>query len=328
MERQFVRVDQLSEFVRKLCGASRKLADVARLAGGSKKGVYRLTLDDGSTSILYVWNDSESYWPASGSGMADPFADASGVDQFVAAHARLQAIGIRVPSVCAVDRSRRDYPADMAIVEDIRGGTLEDLIDGSPIAAGPVLDVLGQMLAIMRAHQSVRLGKVALVGDGDAAQDRDAAQIVLDRAARHLSTVAGRIDRIGVAREAIEAHLRSLAATVRPRCEYALIHGELGPDHVLVTEDGDPVLIDIEGLMFFDIEWEHAFLRLRFGPEYERLQVPGLDPNRMRFYEFAQSLSLIEGPLRIADGDFPDRDFMLELAAWHTERVLRLAQLA
>lgn len=26
-----------------------------------------------------------------------------------------------------------------------------------------------------------------------------------------------------------------------------LIHGELGPDHVLVASDGTPVLIDIEG---------------------------------------------------------------------------------
>jgi hypothetical protein len=42
------------------------------------------------------------------------------------------------------------------------------------------------------------------------------------------------------------------------------------PDHVLIDAQGAPVLIDIEGLMFFDAEWEHAFLRLRFGRHYQR----------------------------------------------------------
>ena len=32
-----------------------------------------------------------------------------------------------------------------------------------------------------------------------------------------------------------------------------LIHGELGPDHVLIDERGHPVIIDIEGVMFFDL---------------------------------------------------------------------------
>jgi hypothetical protein len=43
------------------------------------------------------------------------------------------------------------------------------------------------------------------------------------------------------------------------------IHGELGPDHILVNESLTPFLIDIEWAMFFDIEHEHSFLELRFG---------------------------------------------------------------
>jgi hypothetical protein len=42
----------------------------------------------------------------------------------------------------------------------------------------------------------------------------------------------------------------------------------------------------------------------------------------MDLYRLAQSLSLIEGPLRIADGDFPDRDVMVSIAEWHTKEVL------
>ena len=300
---------------------------MARLAGGSKKGVYRLALDDGCTSILYVWSESESYWPASEAEPCDPFADASGVDLFVASHRRLEALGVRTPSVHVVDTSHRDYPADFAVVEDVRGGTLQDLISRSPAAAGAALGELGVMLAAMHRHRGSRLGKLGLVEAGTAPQERGAIHVVLDQALRHLTVAAGRVARLAAAKASIEDRVRSLAAAVAPRHGYGLIHGELGPDHVLVADDGRPVLIDIEGLMFFDIEWEHAFLRMRFGNQYGPLQVSGLDPARLRFYEFAQSLSLIEGPLRIVDGDFPDRDFMLGIAAWHTDKVLRVVQL-
>ena len=115
-----------------------------------------------------------------------------------------------------------------------------------------------------------------------------------------------------------------LATAIEPRAEYALIHGELGPDHVLIDDCDQPVIIDIEGLMYFDLEWEHAFTEMRFGPNYEPLRLPDLDVSRLRFYDFAQSLSLIEGPMRIADTDFPGRAFMLEIAEAHIEKVLRL----
>jgi tRNA A-37 threonylcarbamoyl transferase component Bud32 len=323
-ERRFVAREELRDLIRRTFGSSRRLVEVARLAGGSKKGVYRLALDNGSTSILYVWSEAENYWPPSGTDDSDPFADASGAGLFVAAHARLHALGVRTPEVHLVDTSHRDYPADVALTEDVRGGTLERLVEHAPDAAAVALAELGGMLATMHGHRGPAAGRVAAVEAGDAPPGRDATTVVLDRALRHLNAVAGRVAGIGAARDRIEEHARSLAGAVAPRQEYGLIHGELGPDHVLIDDDGRPVLIDIEGLMFFDIEWEHAFTRLRFGPSYERLRAPGLDEARLRFYEFAQSLSLIEGPLRIADGDFPARDLMLDIANWHTGKVLRL----
>lgn len=62
--------------------------------------------------------------------------------------------------------------------------------------------------------------------------------------------------------------MHALASAVRPRARHTLIHGELGPDHVLVGAGGEPVPVDIEGLLYFGPEWEHVFLELRFGPHY------------------------------------------------------------
>ena len=112
---------------------------------------------------------------------------------------------------------------------------------------------------------------------------------------------------------------------MRPRASYGLIHGELGPDHVSLDDRGQPVVVDIEGAMYFDVEWEHAFLRLRFGRDYEWLRVSGLDQHRLSLYALALDLSLIEGPLRLLDGDYPDREEMLAIAGWAVGRVLRTA---
>lgn len=74
--------------------------------------------------------------------------------------------------------------------------------------------------------------------------------------------------------------------------------------------------------MFFDIEWEHAFLQLRFGGHYRWLRASGLDDQRLRFYRLALHLSLIAGPLRLLDGDFPDREPMMKIAEHNTGEAL------
>jgi hypothetical protein len=55
MTRVFLRPDDLRDLVAEHFGADRRLAGLDRLTGGSKKGVYRLRLDDQTTVILYIW---------------------------------------------------------------------------------------------------------------------------------------------------------------------------------------------------------------------------------------------------------------------------------
>ena len=95
---------------------------------------------------------------------------------------------------------------------------------------------------------------------------------------------------------------------------------------MLIDERGEPVLIDIEGLMFFDVEWEHVFLRLRFGEHYRLLREDGLDEERLRFYRLAMHLSLIAGPLRLLDGDFPDREPRLRIVEYNIDKALEFVR--
>jgi hypothetical protein len=104
MTREFLRPDDLRDLVTDQCGADRRLAGLDRLTGGSKKGVYRLRLDDRTTVILYVWADGENYWPPAPAVPDDPFTDASGADLFAAAHAALTAASVRTPRLLMIDR--------------------------------------------------------------------------------------------------------------------------------------------------------------------------------------------------------------------------------
>ena len=142
------------------------------------------------------------------------------------------------------------------------------------------------------------------------------------RALRHLAEAAARVDRIAAVEHRLLGLLQDRYAAVAPRTEYGFIHGELGPDHVLVDDHDEPVLIDIEGAMFFDIEWEHVFLELRFGSRYSHFRRNDLDGDRVRFYRLAMYLSLVAGPLRLLEGDFPDRRAMLEIVEQNIGRTL------
>jgi hypothetical protein len=318
--------EDLAGAARAALGGGRRLEAVQRVAGGSRKGVYRLTMDDATTAIAYLWDDSENYWPAiEGDGdPADPFSSGIGLETFEAAHARLDSLGLRVPVVHLVDRGGVHYPADLAIVEDFPGENLMDWLERDPRAAEPTVARLAEALEAMRSHQGPSFGKVAFVDGGGRSRWTSCEAAVLDFALRRLDEAASRDQRIAGARDRREERQRELASAVRPRAEYVVVHGELGLDHVLVDRAGNPVLIDVEDLMYFDVEWEHVFLRIRLNDDYWRLAVSGLDEDRLALYMLAQRLSLTAGPLRLLDSDFPDRAFMRDIAEHNLKEALAL----
>lgn len=314
--------DRLAALTRAARGTG--LAGLTRLAGGSKKGVYRAVLDDGSAAIIYIWAAEENFWPArpGGEDPADPFSEASGLDLFLAAQARLESLGVRTPRLYLADAGGQNYPADVAVLEDLPGTSLEAVLRDDPGQAEPALERLAAALRVMHACRAPGFGKVALVDRGGTAPGASCEQIVLGRALTDLAEACAREPRLAPAGCRLEEMLRQLAAAVGPRSDYRLIHGELGPDHVLIDERGDPVIIDIEGLMYFDVEWEHVFLRLRFGPHYGFLDRRDLDRDRLALYKLATHLSLVAGPLRLLDGDFPQPGPMRQIAAYHTRQLL------
>jgi hypothetical protein len=326
-ERKFADAESLRPVIRAAFGRDRTPLLAERLAGGSKKGAYRLTMADGGTALVYAWNDSEDYWqgvlPAGTDDPADPFSHASGLALFEAAARRLASAGARCPEILFTDRSRALYPADVAVVEDVSGGSLEALLEKDPVAAERTLSVLADWLAGLAAIRSPSFGKVAFVDAGGRPPGTSCERVMLDRALAQLLEIAGRDRRAASAQGRLEETLHSLAEPIEPRVTWALVHGELGPDHVLLDRHGMPVLIDVEGAKYFDVETEHVWMRMRFGGHYPKLSRGGLDEDRLRFYQLCMHLDLVAGPLRIADTSHPEHAWFRSVAEHHLQRALQ-----
>ncbi len=303
--RSYVSAADVHDLVQDTYGGARRLRDLSRIAGGTTKGVYRITLDDGSTVLLYRWATDENFWPAETGLDFGPFRGRTGPDDLARAHALFREAGVRVPEIVALAPGR-------ALVEDIPGGSLEELLQRDPAAGHEALRALGEMLRKMHAHQAPSFGFPGETPAGFARQ----------RGLNSLVAAAARDPRIAAAHDPLERELRTRCAAVQPRSGYGLIHGEIGGDHVLIGPAGEPVLVDIEAAMFFDVEWEHAFLELRFGEHYPTLRTVPLDPARLALYRLVHYLSLVAGPLQLIEGDFPNAEFMREIAEGNARRAL------
>ena len=324
MAPRIVTRDQLAGAAQAALGGGRRLTRVERQSGGTRKGVYRLTMDDATSAIAYLWEDSENYWPEIewGDDTADPFAHGNGFGLFEAARSRLDSLGLRVPELYLVDRDHAYHPADLAIVEDFPGENLMDLLARDPRAAAPTMARLAEGLKAMRDYRAPAHGNVTLIDCGGVSRGASCEADALTWGLRCLTDAAARDSRVANAHDQLDERLHELAAAISPRAEYSVVHGELGLDHVLVDRDGWPVIIDIEDLMYFDVEWEHVFLRLRLHADYHHVAVDGLDEARLALYMLVQRLSLTAGPLRLLETDFPDREFMLGIAEHHGNEAL------
>lgn len=120
--------------------------------------------------------------------------------------------------------------------------------------------------------------------------------------------------------------LYNLESKIEPRSRYGYIHGELGPNHVLVTDQLEPCLIDIEGAGFYDIEHEHSFMEFRFGDFYRYLKNDNLDVNRKLFYQYHHHLSLISAGLKLVHRGYPDQQTAKGITDYHTRRALQFIE--
>lgn len=298
----------LEEHIREIAGTRYRLKDISRISdGGAQKAVYKLNCTEGLCLILFVWDLSANYFERDlrEGGVTDA---SYGALQFETNTHLLSQIGVRVPVIRYINRERKRYPFDYAIVEYVSGMNLEACEEAAADVRDGIYGELAEMLQAMHGSSGKGWGKAQPGGEAHhQAPANPCHKQIYDHALRELAYTMPRILQSEWNEHRILNHLDDLMTGIQPREQYGFIHGELGPDHVLVNERNEPYLIDIEGAEYFDVEHEHSFMQFRFGAQYERyLQRSGLDPNRMRFYKFHHHLSCTAGGLKLLERGFPN----------------------
>ncbi|QGR00111.1 aminoglycoside phosphotransferase family protein [Paenibacillus psychroresistens] len=303
----------------KVFGTGYVVADVRKMQGGAQKVVYKIDCSNGFTCVMYVWDLTMNYFQEE-IEQQDLNRRSYGADLFEMNNKYLTQQGIKTPALYDLNQERARYPFDYGLVEYIDGLKAEVYFDHSdPRVQDKVFQRVGDMVAGMHSNIRNTFGpfNTSEILTGNCHQGQ------VEKAISDLAYASLHIDNIGSHQSKLLDRLYELEAKIESRSRYGYIHGELGPDHILVNHDLEPYLIDIEGAEFYDIEYEHTFLELRFGNYYRYLKNDKLDPNRMLFYRYYHHISLTAGGLKLEHRGFYDQAFAMGLAAQHSKRALQ-----
>ncbi|UUZ80177.1 aminoglycoside phosphotransferase family protein [Paenibacillus sp. P26] len=307
--------------MRQVFGSGYSIARVDRMHGGAQKVVYKVVSTNHFTCVLYVWDLSMNYFQQEIEDKEPGESSYSG-ELFELNNKFLTKRGIRTPAVYDMNRVRDRHPFDFALVEYVSGRPVEDYFQSDPETQEQVLIPLGHMIAAMHASHSETFGKLNSGGR----RRGDCHKLILENAIKRLQYLSQHLSDVAAKQDKVLLTLEDLASAIKPRGHYGFIHGELGPDHVLVNEKLEPYLIDIEGAEFFDIEHEYSFLEFRFGNHYKYLKDGGLDRDRMLFYKLHHHISCASGGLKLLHRGFPDKCLARQIVEYNTQSVIHFIQ--
>lgn len=309
----------LKDYIGKVFGTGYLVANVSKIHGGAQKVVYKIDCSNGFSCVMYVWDLAANYFQEEEANN-DINERSYGSVLFEINNKFLTQQGIRTPVLYDLNTERKHYPFDYALVEYVDGQKAEAYFHHTDSQVQDKLfQRLSDMLSSMHANERDVYGKL----NNNATYMEKCHLLQLKNTEVQLSYASHYIDSIRANQSKLLDTLYELESRIKPRTHYRFIHGELGPDHVLVNDKLEPVLIDIEGAMFFDIEHEHSFLALRFGQYYRFLKNNTLDPNRMSFYRFHHHVSLTSGGLKLLHRGFPDQQFAKSLVDYHAKCALQ-----
>nr|WP_238403663.1 phosphotransferase [Paenibacillus paridis] len=303
-----IRFEDLQQLIMEMFGSDYRILRAVNRHGGAQKVVYKIECTNGFVCMLYVWDMASNYFQEEIEAVPeDERSFGSGL--FEANHAFLGRHGIRTPALYYLNKERNRYAFDYAVVEYVDGQDAAFYLKSDAESYPIVFERIGAMLEHMHSLESPTYGRI----QDNNRRSTDCYLKELANAKHSLSYAAAYISEIETNQEKLLNQLNELAARIGSRQRYSFIHGELGPDHIRVSEKLEPYVIDIEGSLFYDLEYEHSFLEFRFGDAYEYLRSSRLDHNRMLFYKLFHHLSCTEGGLKLLHRGFPNQQLAREI---------------
>lgn len=315
---QFIQ-SELQQRMEQVFGTSYRIASMDKFQGGAQKVVFHIKCTNGFTCMLYIWDVNLNYFAEE---KRQEHADGRARDSqlFMRNHTFLKELGIRIPDLYAFFAGDdASHPFDYALIQYVTGTNAEHYFSSDESVRSKVLGRLDDMLATMHGADRPTFGKL---GEANAEQ-AEYHDLITSNAKEQLGYVVQHMTAVAKKQAAIWDGLDELLARIKPRRSYGFIHGELGPDHVLVNERQEPYLIDIEGAEFGDVEHEHSFLQFRFGDFYRYLQQDNLDADRMLLYRLNHHISCASGGLKLLHRGFPNQKLAQGIADYNARSIMQ-----
>lgn len=312
----------LQDDMKKVFGTDYLVTRISKMHGGAQKVVYKLDCDNGFSCILYVWDLAMNYFQEEIEN-DDIHSRSYGGELFELNNNYLTERGIRTPALYDMNKERSRYPFDYALVEYVEGQKLDSYFNQPNNSDHDELfQTVGDIVAGMHVNERSTYGKVNQIS----AANGECHHLQMKDAKTNLSYIIQHMEDFKLNYSKLLDKLYELEARIQPRKRYGLIHGELGPDHLIINNNLDPYVIDIEGAEFFDIEHEHSFLQIRFGDYYKFFENDTLDPNRMLFYRYHHYISITAGFLKLLHRGFPNQQLAKSVIKLQSENALRFIQ--
>lgn len=315
--------DILVTHLKEVFGTQISLKSWNALTGGARKKVIHLKLTGTLKDVvLLVWQNEQDYFGERDNPESDR-SDRIAPLLFKANTDLLLSAGVRVPQLYTFDASYQQFPFAYALVEYVQAVTFNEWLNTQ--SGEEIQNLFGNISNCLQRMHLIQRDNYGTILD-DSPKLIPCHEQALQEASLDLKNLALAFETVRGNEIRIRQKLEELYQAISPRDRYSFIHDELGPDeHLLIGQGNEIFLIDIDGCHFFDLEREHAYLKLRFGRRYEYLERHDLDEKRMQLYTFCLHITAAYGHYQLYRKGYPNPESLRAIYEGNIQKFLNLS---
>lgn len=271
------------------------------IVNGISKKVYLVTDGNNHKTILYIWQKPFLGLTEAHTGSLH-YLYAEGFEYFCYNTRLLTDLGIRVPQIIKTGHFSAEEAFDYAYVECFDGVSLQEYLQHGNIAETKITDTLNAELNKFYTCSRDYFGFPILTNR----HAKSCQRLCYEHAVEELEIACSLDSTVTRMKHSVlqqlDNYMTIFVGQLKP-VSYALIHGEPTPPHVWLLTDGTIGFIDIEGIKYFDIEFEYALLDMLYN-FLSTSKPKRYDRNKLLFYKLYHQicwLSVSVGYLRNID---------------------------
>ncbi|MGG7145745.1 phosphotransferase [Clostridium butyricum] len=306
--------------IKQVFGDEYELMNMEPLLGGAQKHTFLAKCKNGFSFVIYKWREDFTYFTYD-SGIA--IFRSSSATLFEENNKIMIQNGVLTPRIYFVDRTRLEQNYDYAFVEYIDGVDLNHIRSKYPKRLPKAIESLTNNINKLHKVKSNRVGQVERMQD----EKFDILSFYLENLCEDCDYLINNDKDFKKMYIYVKEKASLLVKTLSKSSEYTFIHGELGPNHVIVDKDNNAFFIDIEGAKFCDVEEENSFLKIRFNSDLKEV-ADEVDEDKMLFYHITHCFGNLRGAIELKGKGYQDIDDLNDMIEFFHKEIEYLMQRA